>query len=91
VLVTVAKQVSCNISVSITHLQVLFGGLLPLLGHGAGSDGVGKHARESEQGESSSNAAGRDEEDLAALTWRRRSAGTVGTKGDVVCCRNSRG
>jgi hypothetical protein len=40
-----------------THLHVLLGGLLPLLGHGAGSDGAGEHARESEDGESSADAA----------------------------------
>jgi hypothetical protein len=60
---------------------------LPLLGHGARSDGAGKHARESEDSERSTDDTGGEEEDVAALIRRGRSAGAVGTKGDVVCCR----
>jgi hypothetical protein len=74
-----------------THLQVLLGGLLPLLGHGAGPDGAGEHAREGEDGKGSADDTGREEEDVAALIRRRGSAGSVGAKGDVVCCREGSG
>jgi hypothetical protein len=83
--------ISNESSETATHLQVLLGGLLPLLGHGAGPDGAGKHARESEHGEGSADDTGREEEDVAALIRRRGSAGTVGAKSDVVCCRERSG
>jgi hypothetical protein len=67
-----------------TYLHVLLGGLLPFLCHGAGSDGAGKHARESEDGKGTGNDGRGEEEDVAALIRRRGSAGTVGAKGNVV-------
>jgi hypothetical protein len=70
-----------------THLHVLLGGLLPLLCHGAWSDGVGEHARESENGEGTEDDGSGEEEDVAALIRRRGSAGTVGTESNVVGCR----
>lgn len=71
-----------------THLQVLFSSLLPLLCHGAGPDGAGKHAGKGEDGKCTGNDCGREEEDVAALIWGRGSAGAVGTKGNVVGCNN---
>lgn len=70
-----------------THLEVLLGGLLPFLGHGARADGAREHARASEDHEGSGNDTGGEEEDVAALIRRRGSSGTMGTEGDVVCCR----
>lgn len=72
-----------------THLHVLLGGLLPLLGHGAGPDGAGKHAGEGENGDGGGDAAGGDEEDVAALIRGRWSSGTVGAKGNEVGCRRA--
>lgn len=69
-----------------THLQVLLGSLLPLLGHGTGPDGAGEHASESEESEGTGDDGGGDEENLAALIRRRGTAGAVGTKGDKVGC-----
>ena len=72
-----------------THLEVLLGSLLPLLGHGARPDGAGEHAGEGEDGERTSNDGGREEEDVAALIRRRGSARTVGAKGDEIGCMQS--
>ena len=69
-----------------TYLHVLFGRLLPFLGHGAWSDRVGKHASDGENGHGSSDNAGREEEDLTALIRGRRSSWAVGTEGNVVGC-----
>jgi hypothetical protein len=69
-----------------THLHVLLGGLLPLLRHGAWSDGVGEHARESEDGEGTEDDGSGEEEDVAALIRRRGSAGTMGAESNVVGC-----
>lgn len=59
---------------------------MPLLGHGTRSHGIGEQAGDGEDGDSSGNATGGEEEDLAALIRGRRSAGSMGTKGNVVCC-----
>jgi hypothetical protein len=87
-LVTVLRRdIYRNGDILAAYLQVFFAGLLPLLGHGARSDGACEHARESEDCESRSNDTGGEEEDVAALIRRRWSAGSVGTEGDVVCCK----
>ena len=67
-----------------THLEVLLGSLLPLLGHGARPDGAGEHAGEGEDGEGTGDDGERDEQNLAALIRRRGTAGAVGTEGDEV-------
>lgn len=68
-----------------THPHVLLGRLLPLLGHGARSHGVGEQAGDTKDGAGSGDEASGQEKDLAALIRRRGSSGTVGTEGDVVC------
>jgi hypothetical protein len=73
-------------SIESPHLHVLLSSLLPLLGHGAGPDGAGEHAGEGEGSESTGNDGGGNEEDLAALIRRRRTAGAVGTEGNEVGC-----
>jgi hypothetical protein len=78
-------DISSESSEATTHLQVLLGGLLPLLGHGAGPDGAREHAPKGEHGKGSGDDTSREEEDVAALIRRRGSAGAVGAKGDVVC------
>lgn len=69
-----------------THLQVLLGSLLPLLGHSAGPDRAGEHTGEGEKSEGASNDGGREVKDLATLIRRRRTARAVGTEGDEVSC-----
>lgn len=65
-------------------LEVLLGSLLPLLGHGSGPDGAGKHACEGKDGKGTGDYSRGQEEDVAALIWGRGSAGSMGTKGDEV-------
>ena len=67
-----------------TYLHVLFCRLLPLLGHGAWSHGVGEQASDTEDGAGSGDDAGREEKDLAALIRRRGSSRAVGTERNVV-------
>src|SRR5690242_10367622 len=69
-----------------THLQVLLGSLLPLLGHSAGPDRACEHAGEGEESKGASNHGGGEVKDLATLIRRRRTAGAVGTESDVVGC-----
>lgn len=66
------------------RLEVLLTGLLPFLCHGARPDGAGEHAREGEDGKGTHDDGRGEEEDVAALIRGRGSAGTVGTKGNVV-------
>ena len=68
------------------YLQVLLGSLLPLLCHCSGADRAGEHAGERKDSESCGNDTGREEEDVAALIWGRRAAGTMGTESNVVSC-----
>lgn len=70
----------------VAYLEVLLTGLLPFLCHGAGPDGAGEHAREGEDGKGTHDDGRGEEEDVAALIRGRGSAGTVGTKGNVVGC-----
>jgi hypothetical protein len=76
----------CFRSNDTTHLQVLLRGLLPLLGHGAGSDGAGEQAGGTENGKGSEDATQSDEQNLAALIRRRGAAGAVRTEGNEVSC-----
>jgi hypothetical protein len=69
-----------------THLHVFFGSLLPLLGHGARPLGIGEHAGETEEENGSTDNTSAEEKDIATLIGGGRSAGTMGTKGNVVCC-----
>lgn len=57
---------------------------MPLLGHGARSEGAGEHAGKREDGESTGDDGGGEEEYVAALIRGRWSAGTVGTESNVV-------
>jgi len=70
-----------------THLHVFFGGLLPFLGHGARSHGVGEETGDGEDDEGSGDNAGREEEDLAALIGGRGSSWAVRAEGDIVGCK----
>ena len=70
----------------LAYLEVLLTGLLPFLGHGARPNGAGEHAREGEDGKGTHDDGRGEEEDVTALIRRRGSAGTVGTKGNVVGC-----
>jgi hypothetical protein len=84
VLVLSWENRGCKSCDEVTHLHVLLSGLLPLLCHGAWSNGAGEHARKREDGESTEDDGSGEEEDVAALIRRWGSAGTVGTESDVV-------
>jgi hypothetical protein len=71
------------------HLHVLLSSLLPLLGHSARSVGVGEQARNREDEDGGTDNTSGQHEDLAALIGGRRSAGSMGTESDVVCCIRS--
>jgi hypothetical protein len=73
-------------SIESPHLHVLLSSLLPLLGHGAGPDGAGEHASESEDSESAEADSDGQEENLATLIRRRRTAGAMGTERNEISC-----
>jgi len=47
---------------------------------------AGEHSDEGEESEADADADGRVEKDLLALARRGEGPGTVGTKGNPVCC-----
>lgn len=68
-----------------TYLEVLVGGFLVFPGHG-GWRATGEVAGTTEENGSGTDSNHGVEEDLGALTWGRKSAGSVGTKGNPVGC-----
>lgn len=80
------EQQQCAYRRRPTYLHVLLGSLLPLLGHGARSYGVGEETGDGEDTDGGGNDTANKEEDLATLIRRRGAAGAVGTESNVVCC-----
>jgi hypothetical protein len=72
-----------------TNLEVLVRGLLPLLGHGAGSL-LAEHTHGREHGEGGTDTDESVEGDLLALIRRTLGTGTVRTERNPVCCEVDR-